>query len=90
MTFNYDDDADVLYITFASPEGRIQYVQTRRGDVVRFSESTGQVVGVTIQFFMERTQRGEIIEVPEVGAVNFSSIMHSLISGEDRFSQTQH
>jgi uncharacterized protein YuzE len=86
VTFNYDDDADVLYVTFARPEGRVLYTQTARGDVLRYCDQTGQIVGVTILFFMERSAKGERIEVPEVGIANFSPIMESILAGRSGLS----
>jgi uncharacterized protein YuzE len=79
MTFSYDEDDDVLYVTFAQPKNGVRYVETDRGDVLRFCESTNQIVGVTIMFFADRTRRGEVIDVPEVGIVAFSAGMHTLI-----------
>jgi uncharacterized protein YuzE len=72
MTFSYDEDDDVLYVTFAQPKNGVRYVETDRGDVLRFCESTNQIVGVTIMFFADRTRRGEVIDV-------FSAGMHTLI-----------
>lgn len=82
MTFSYDEDADVLYVTFARPKAGVRYVETERGDVIRFCEETNQIVGVTILFFTERTKNGESINVPEVGVVAFSPIMAALVGGK--------
>ncbi len=81
MTFSYDEDDDVLYVTFAQPKSGVRYVETDRGDVLRFCESTNQIVGVTIMFFADRARRGEVIDVPEVGIVAFSTVMVKLLAG---------
>jgi Protein of unknown function (DUF2283) len=66
MTLSYDEVNDVLYVTFAHPEGSVRHVETERGDVLRYSNATHEIVGVTILFFADRARRGEKIEVPEV------------------------
>ncbi|HWZ50290.1 MAG TPA: DUF2283 domain-containing protein [Granulicella sp.] len=66
MTLSYDEDNDVLYVAFAHPEGGVRYVETERGDVLRYSNETNAIVGMTILFFADRSRRGETIEVPEV------------------------
>jgi len=86
MTFSYDDDADVVYVTFFRPQGKISYAQTKRGDVLRFDEMTGKIAGVTILFFIERSEKGETIEIPEVGSVDFSPMIASVLK-EKRFAK---
>jgi uncharacterized protein YuzE len=81
MTFSYDEDSDVLYVTFAQPKSGVRYLETKRGDVLRFCEETNQIVGVTIMYFAYRSAQGEKIEIPEVGFVSFSPAMTSLIGG---------
>ena len=81
MTFSYDEDSDVLYVTFARPKAGVRYVETSHGDVIRFCEDTNQIVGVTIMYFAYRSAQGETIEIPEVGVVAFSSAMAARIGG---------
>jgi hypothetical protein len=80
VTFNFDEDDDVLYVTFATAKSGVRYVETERGDVLRFCVDTNQIIGVTILFFTERATKGESIEIPEVGIVAFSPAMTALIS----------
>ena len=80
MTFDHDEDDDVLYVTFAPAKGT-RYVETEHGDIVRFDKETNQIVGMTVVFFAERTRGGEKIDVPEIAAVAFSSATANLFSG---------
>ncbi len=81
MTFSYDEDSDVLYVTFARPNSGVRYVETERGDVLRFCEDTHQIVGITIMYFAYRSAKNEIIDIPEVGIVDFSPAMIARIEG---------
>jgi uncharacterized protein YuzE len=90
MKFSYDEDADVLYVTFGRPKSKVSFVQTKRGDVLRFCQETGQIVGVTILFFQERTENGETIDIPEVGTVGFSALMDSWIADSAKHRQNKH
>lgn len=81
MTFSYDEESDVLYVTFARPKSGVRYVETERGDVIRFCEETNLIVGVTITYFAYRSAKGETIDIPEVGLVAFSPTMISRIGG---------
>lgn len=84
VTIDYDQDDDTLYVRFSSDPQKALHTETPRGDVLRISEETGRILGVTILFFMERIERGEEIEIPEVGAVGFSSGFVSSLRGEHR------
>ena len=77
MTLEYNQDDDVLYVRFSSDRMKALHAETARGDILRLSEETGQILGVTILFFMERMGRGEQIEIPEVGLVGFASTLVS-------------
>ncbi len=79
MTFSYDEDDDVLYVTFARPTSGVRYVETDRGDVIRFCKDTNEIVGLTVLFYADRSRRGEKIEFPEIGVVAFSAAMNALV-----------
>ena len=67
MRVTYSNDADVLYISFIPPTGRVASSENANGDIIRIDTSTGMIVGVTIQLFLYRISTGEKIEIPEVG-----------------------
>lgn len=75
MTISYDEDSDVLYVTFARSKSSVRYVETERGDVLRFCVDTNQIVGVTVVYFAYRSAKGERIDIPEIGVVTFSTAM---------------
>ncbi len=37
MTFSYDDDADVLYVTFVEHNGPVVYLENESGDILRIA-----------------------------------------------------
>lgn len=79
MTFSYDKEADVLYVTFDHPTESYIYVENESGDVLRLDKETKSVVGVTIPFFAKRAAVGPII-VPEVGLVPFNVLAEYLVT----------
>ena len=79
MTFSYDDDADVLYVTFVEHNGPVVYLENESGDILRIAEGTGNIVGCTIPYFMRRSRTGTIT-VPEIGVVPFNQIATQLLN----------
>jgi len=67
VRITYSKDADVLYLSFTPPTGRIASVENANGDILRIDTSSGTIIGVSIQLFMYRINAGEKIEVPEIG-----------------------
>ena len=53
LDWEYDEEADVLYISIGEPEEAIG-VDIGEGIIVRYRENTGEVVGLTIVGFKER------------------------------------
>ncbi len=80
MTFDYDEDDDILYVTFSSPKGKVRYAETAKGDIIRYSAETNEIVGITVMYLALRTRNGEKIEVPEVGVVAFSSVLSEVLN----------
>jgi uncharacterized protein YuzE len=76
VRISYDGDADCLYITF-SPE-RASYLEIT-GGILRVDEYSKQVLGVTIPFFREKTAEGNGLEIPEIGAVPFTTLTEKTI-----------
>jgi uncharacterized protein YuzE len=87
MTFSYDGDADVLYVTFERLARPAQYVENENGDILRIDEESGKIVGVTILFFLRRAKQG-VVSVPEVGVVPFNQIASDLLN--ERRQQKSH
>jgi len=78
VTFSYDKDADVLYITFERlPNSEVLYTENENGDILRLDKRRRQVVGCTIPHFLKRTAMGKV-EIPEIGAVPFNDILAHL------------
>jgi uncharacterized protein YuzE len=67
MRITYSKEADVLFISFTPPMGRVASVENVNGDILRIDTLSGNIIGVTIQLFMYRIGAGEKIEIPEIG-----------------------
>ena len=52
MTFEYDDLADVMHISFSEPGSMCTYMDSASGAVLRIEKSTGKIVGVKIPLAM--------------------------------------
>ena len=53
LSWDYDEDADVLYISIGEPRKALG-VDIGEGAIVRYIESTGEVVGLTLIGVKER------------------------------------
>jgi uncharacterized protein YuzE len=53
LNWDYDEEADVLYINIGEPQKALG-VDIGEGAVVRYIESTGEVVGLTLIGVKER------------------------------------
>ena len=53
LNWDYDEDADVLYISIVEPRKALG-VDIGEGAIVRYIESTGEVVGLTLIGVKER------------------------------------
>jgi len=65
MTFEYDDMADVMHISFAEPTSRCTYMDGVSGAVLRIEAATGRIVGARILGFQRSLQKGPI-DIPEL------------------------
>lgn len=68
MTFAYDQQSDVLYITFDSSKAAASYIEVQEGIVLRVSKKNRKVLGCTIAMFAARSESG-IVRVPQLGPV---------------------
>ena len=55
IDFDYDEEADVLYISFGKPREAKDSVEVEDGVVYRLADN--EVVGITITDFKARTQK---------------------------------
>ncbi|MFQ5432115.1 MAG: DUF2283 domain-containing protein [Nitrospinota bacterium] len=53
LDWDYDEEADVLYISIGKPKKAVG-VDIGKGDIVRYVEKTGEVVGLTLIGVRER------------------------------------
>lgn len=53
LNWDYDEEADVLYISIGEPRKALG-VDIGEGEVVRYIEATGEVVGLTLIGIKER------------------------------------
>jgi uncharacterized protein YuzE len=53
LDWNYDEEADVLYISIGKPRKALS-VDIGEGAIVRYIESSGEVVGLTLVGVKER------------------------------------
>lgn len=53
LNWDYDEEADVLYISFGEPQKALA-VDIGEGEVVRYIEATGELVGLTLIGIKER------------------------------------
>ena len=81
MTLDYDQSADVLYITFATSKARAKYVTTNLGQILRINQRTGKVLSCTIPMFSRRASEGEVA-VPEVGLTLPTRQLGALLGGK--------
>jgi len=65
MLFDYDKEADVLYVVFERTAGRCVYVETKNEVVLRIDTKSDRILGMTVPSF---SKRGEFT-VPGVDVV---------------------
>jgi uncharacterized protein YuzE len=54
LNWDYDEDADVLYISFGDPVKAVG-LDVGEGVIVRYKEKTGELVGLTIIGLRQRS-----------------------------------
>ncbi len=59
LNWDYDEEADVLYISIGEPQKALG-VDIGEGAVVRYVESSGEVVGLTLVGVKERVMKSLI------------------------------
>jgi len=64
LTFQYDREADILYIGKRSPYPEQESEELGDGVVARMNPSTGEIEGLEILFFSTRLERSDAFELP--------------------------
>lgn len=73
MTFQYDEFADVLWVSLSEPTAYCVYVESQtHGIVLRVEESTGTIRGFQVIAWMRRIAAGPVL-VPEIVNPDFQS-----------------
>lgn len=57
ISFEYDKEADVLYVSFGKPKKAI--VEEKKNMGIRIDEKTGEIVGCTIMNFLETMAKSQ-------------------------------
>jgi hypothetical protein len=87
MTLDYDEAADVLYITFRVTSSPCRYTEGTTGAVLRIDTIVGDIVGCTIPFFSRHIKEGEfrVPEIPALPALNsFRVARRGLMRGKPK------
>ena len=58
-TINYDEKADVLYVSFGKPR-KAEGIDIGDGTILRVDPDTGEVIGITLLNFKKRTSDSEV------------------------------
>jgi uncharacterized protein YuzE len=64
LTFQYDRDADILYISKRPPYAEQESEELGDEVVARLNPSTGEVESVEVLFFSTRLLRKDLFELP--------------------------
>jgi uncharacterized protein YuzE len=64
LSFKYDREADILYISKRSPYADQESQQLDDEAIARFNPSTGEIENLEILFFSTRLLRSDLLELP--------------------------
>lgn len=64
LTFEYDRDADILYINTRPPYAEQETEELEDDVVARLNPVTGEIENVEILFFSTRLSTGDLFELP--------------------------
>lgn len=70
LTFQYDREADILYVNTVTPYPEQESEELEDEVVARFNPKTGQVENLEILFFSTRLLRKESFSVPIVAELH--------------------
>lgn len=63
ITFNYDNEADVLYASLGKPKPA-KSIDKENGIILRVDPNSGEYIGFTIINYMARKSSGKLKKVP--------------------------
>jgi len=64
LTFNYDREADILYIDTCPPYAEQESQEMGDGVVARLNPESNDVENLEVMFFSTRLLRSELFEIP--------------------------
>lgn len=64
LTFYYDREADILYISKRLPNPRQESEELGDEVIARMNPATGEIESVEVLFFSKRLLRGDLFELP--------------------------
>ena len=67
LNIDYDQGADVLYISFGKPKPAI-CVEVNKGDLVRVDAYTDKIIGITIIDFKKRYMESSLLNIEETAS----------------------
>lgn len=72
LTFNYDRDADILYIDKVSPYAAQESEELEDGIIVRLNPVTNEVENFEVLFFSTRLLRKNLFDLPVVASLSLA------------------
>jgi uncharacterized protein YuzE len=66
MTFQYDRDADILYINTVTPYAGQESEELNDEIIARLNPETGRVENLEVMFFTTRLLRSELFSLPVI------------------------
>lgn len=73
LTFQYDRDADILYISKREPYSEQESEELGDEVVARLNPSTGEVESLEVLFFSTRLLRKDLFELPVAAELHLTS-----------------
>ncbi len=73
LTFQYDRDADILYIGKRAPYAEQQSEELGDEVVARLNPSTGEVESLEVLFFSTRLLRTDLFELPVTAEMHLAA-----------------
>ena len=64
MTFQYNQDADILYINICEPYPEQESEELEDEIIARFNPETGEIENLEVLFFSTRLLREEMFQLP--------------------------
>ena len=72
LTFQYDREADILYINKRSPYAEQDSEEIGDGVIARLNSATREIENLEILFFSTRLLRSDLLELPVIADLRIS------------------